>query len=113
MNMIKRALSFIVLGSLAFTNINVFGANDGGGLKNPVNINTFSDLINAIADWLLSIGLVLAPLMFIIGGVMFVTAYGNASKVQNAKNLMIYTAIGIGVILLAKSLVEVLKGFIG
>lgn len=82
-------------------------------LENPVKWGTFSELIDAIATWLLTIGLVLAPLMFVIGGIMFATAYGNASKVQSAKNLMIYTGIGIGIILLAKTLVEVLKGFIG
>ena len=86
---------------------------EGGTLPNPVKWSTFSELIDAIANWLLTIGLVLAPLMFVIGGVMFVTAYGNASKIQSAKNLMIYTGIGILVVLLAKSLVEVLKGFIG
>ncbi len=86
---------------------------EGGTLPNPVKWSTFSELIDAIANWLLTIGLVLAPLMFVIGGVMFATAYGNASKIQSAKSLMIYTGIGILVVLLAKSLVEVLKGFIG
>lgn len=84
----------------------------GGGLQNPIGIDSFSGLLDAIATWLFDIGIVLAPLMFVIGGIMLATAYGNATKVQNAKNLMLYTAIGIAVIILAKSLVEVLKGFI-
>lgn len=84
----------------------------GGGLQNPIGIDSFSGLLDAIATWLFDIGIVLAPLMFVIGGIMLATAYGNATKVQNAKNLMLYTAIGIIVIILAKSLVEVLKGFI-
>ncbi|MDD3032500.1 MAG: pilin [Candidatus Pacebacteria bacterium] len=87
--------------------------SSGGTLQNPVQWSTFSEVVDAIANWLLTIGLVLAPLMFIIGGVMFATAYGNASQVEKARKLMIYTGIGIMVILLAKSLVEILKGFIG
>ena len=85
---------------------------DGGGLTNPTGMNTFSELIDKIAEWMLNIGLVLAPLMFVIGGIMFITANGNPSKIQTAQNLLIYTAIGILIILLAKSLVEVLSGFI-
>jgi len=82
------------------------------GLVSPININSLSGLIDAIATWLFNIGIILAPLMFVFGGVMFATAFGNATKVQNAKNLMLYTAIGILVIVLARSLVDVLKDFI-
>jgi len=85
---------------------------EGGGLTNPTGMNTFSELIDKIADWMLNIGLILAPLMFVIGGIMFITANGNPSKIQTAQHILIYTAIGILVILLAKSLVEVLSGFI-
>ena len=112
MNRNKIVIFIIFLASVLFlTGVNVFASE--AALVNPVQWSTFSELIDAIANWLLTIGLVLAPLMFIIGGVMFATAYGNATKIQNAKNLMIYTGIGILVVLLAKSLVEVLKGFIG
>jgi len=93
----------------------VFAANEGvAGLTNPIpDLTTISGLIDKIVDWLLNIGLMLAPLMFVIGGIMFITANGEPAKIKNGQNLMIYTAIGLLVILLAKSLVEVLKGFIG
>lgn len=82
------------------------------GLVNPLGMATISELLDAIADWMLKIGLLIAPLVFVIGGVMFVTAYGNATKIQNAKQLMIYAGIGIIVVLLAKTLIEVFKGFV-
>ncbi|MDD4661801.1 MAG: pilin [Candidatus Pacebacteria bacterium] len=85
---------------------------EGGGLVNPVPMNNFSELIDKIAEWMLNIGLVLAPLMFVIGGIMFMTANGNPSKILTAQHVLIYTAIGILTILLAKSLVDILSGFI-
>ena len=36
----------------------------------------------------------------------------DTTKIQSAKKLMIYTGIGIIIVLLAKTLVEVLKKFI-
>lgn len=106
----KKIISFTVIGLFLAASF-AFSGN-GTGLINPVNMNSISEVLNAIANWLLNIGLILAPLMFVIGGIMFVTAYGNATKIQSAKKLMIYTGIGIIIVLLAKTLVEVLKKFI-
>lgn len=55
----------------------------------------------------------MAPVLFIIGGFMIVTAGGNPIRVQNAQRLMLYTAIGLAVILLAQALVAVIKSVIG
>lgn len=107
----KNKIIIFLVSIFFLTGVNVFASD--AALTNPLQWSTFSEVVDAIANWLLTIGLVLAPLMFVIGGIMFATAYGNASQVGKAKNLMIYTGIGIIVILLAKSLVEILKGFIG
>ncbi|HOI60235.1 MAG TPA: hypothetical protein PKU93_02820 [Candidatus Pacearchaeota archaeon] len=103
--LLLNILALLFLGGFVF-------ADGEGGLVPPIDIKSLSDLIDAIATWLFNIGIILAPLMFVVGGIMFATAFGNATKIQNAKNLMFYTAIGIFVIVLARSLVEVLQGFI-
>lgn len=88
------------------------GGTSGSGLQNPIETDSFAELLESIADWILNIGLVLAPLMIVIGGIMFITAAGEPEKVKSAKNLLIYAAIGLIIILLAKSLVEIITNFI-
>ena len=85
----------------------------GDGLCNPIGTDSFSELLETIATWIRNIGLALAPLIFVIGGIMFITAAGEPGKVQTAKKLMIYAAIGLIVILLAQSLATTFQGFIG
>ncbi|MDD4358728.1 MAG: pilin [Candidatus Pacebacteria bacterium] len=84
----------------------------GKGLVNPIGISSLSGLLIAVAKWLEKIGLILAPLFFVIGGIMFITANGDTKKIDNGKKLMFYTAIGIIVILLAESLATALQNFI-
>lgn len=82
-------------------------------LLNPLrDMNNISDVLDAVAKWMLDISLVLAPLMFVVGGIMFTTAHGDATKISNAKKLMFYTVVGIIVVLLAESLIGIFKGFV-
>lgn len=83
------------------------------GLVNPLGASSFSEIMGAIATWLRNIALVLAPLMIVIGGIMFILAQGDPGKVTKAKQLILWSAIGLIVVLLAQSLTSILKGFIG
>lgn len=83
-----------------------------GALVNPIGIGSISGVLDAVAKWMLDIALVLAPLMFVVGGIMFTTAHGDATKISNAKKLMFYTVVGIIVVLLAESLIGIFKGFV-
>jgi len=48
-----------------------------------------------------------------VAGFLYVTAAGNPQKTEQAKKIIIYTVIGLVVLLLAKGLTEVLKSVIG
>ncbi|MBI2042117.1 MAG: hypothetical protein HYT20_03845, partial [Candidatus Nealsonbacteria bacterium] len=82
-------------------------------IPNPLGVNTFEDLLNKIIGFVFWVGIVLAPIMFIIAGFMYVISGGSPQKVQTAKKIMIYTAIGLAVLLLARGLVVALKSIIG
>jgi hypothetical protein len=87
----------------------------GGGItiKNPLNVDNFPDLIDALINFIFWVGITLAPIMLIIAGLIFVTSSGSPEKVTTAKNFMIWTLVGLAVLLLAKGLVAVIKSILG
>ena len=78
-------------------------------ITNPLKYDTFSALINAIANFLFNIALALAPIMIIIAGFYFITAAGDPAKITIAKNIILYTLIGLLIILLSKGLIALFK----
>jgi len=91
------------------------GGGDGGIIKieSPINATSFEALVGGIVNFLFYIALVLAPLMIIIGAIYLLTSGGDPKKLETGKNIIIYTLIGLAIILLAKGLIAVLKTIIG
>ncbi|MDD5144666.1 MAG: hypothetical protein PHW72_00885 [Candidatus Pacebacteria bacterium] len=87
--------------------------NSAEGIQNPLKWDNFDQLVDAILRFLLIAGFVIAPILFGVAGVMIVTSSGNEKQVTQARNIIIYTAIGLTVILLAKALVSVIEKAIG
>jgi hypothetical protein len=109
----KHFILIIILLFLAFFAKDLVMAQNSTELENPLRYNDIKDLINAIIDFLFKVSIPLAGLLFIIGGFMMVMSAGDTWKLERAKNLFLYTAIGFTVILLAKGLVLVLKSVLG
>lgn len=88
----------------------------GGGvfeIRNPLEAESFEQLIGAISNFIFWIGMAIAPVMFIVAGFFFVTSAGDPKKVQTAKGVALYTIIGLVVILLASGLIKVLESILG
>ncbi len=86
---------------------------DACTIKNPLGVDNFEDLLNKIIDFIFWVGMALAPVMFIVAGFMYVISAGSPQKVEQAKKIIIYTVIGLVVLLLARGLVKVLESIIG
>ena len=83
-------------------------------LVNPLgNNSTFEQVLGAITKFIFDIGMVLAPVMLIIAGLLFVTSAGDPKRVETAKHIALYTIIGLAVLLLASGLVKVLESILG
>ena len=82
-------------------------------IDNPLAVDSFDALLDAIVNFVFWIGITLAPVMLIVAGFIFVTSAGNPERVNSAKKWALYTIIGLAVIILAKGLVAVLKSIIG
>ena len=51
----------------------------------------------------------MAPLMFIVAGFYFMASAGDPTKIKQAKDIAIYTAIGLAIVMLAKGIIEVIQ----
>jgi len=78
-----------------------------GTLANPITSTSFAALLDNVINWILNIALVLAPLIIVYGGFLYMTAAGDANKVSQGKNVVLYAVIGFILALLAKSLIGI------
>ena len=86
---------------------------DGEGLciPNPLTECTIQGLLNVIIDWLIVFSFLIATGMIVWAGVMYVTAAGNTEKVKDAQRIIIYTLIGLVVVILSKSVALIIQNF--
>jgi len=75
--------------------------------------DTIEELIDTIINFIFFLALALAPLMVLIGAFYIMTAAGNPDKVRQGTNIILYTAIGFGIILFAKGLISMVRHIIG
>ncbi len=73
-------------------------------LENPLAYDTFGELINALINIIFYLALAIAPLMIVYAAFTLMTAAGNATKVTLAKNIIIWTFVGLLVVFLARGI---------
>ena len=106
----KKTLITIALFSLILP---VVALADDVIFVNPLGTADLTQIIDRIIGFLLQIAVILAPLIFLIGGFMYLTSGGDPQKVSRGTKIMIYAAAGLLIMLLAKAFVGVLKLIIG
>src|SRR3989344_3582592 len=84
-----------------------FEANNMVG--NITNTDTFVGVIMGLVNWIAWFVGLLAVLMGLYAGILFITAGGNAETVTKARNILLYSIVGIAVAILAFSLVAISK----
>jgi len=74
---------------------------------------SFRNLILTFLNFFLGFLGLLAVIMVIYGGVLYVTAAGNQEKIDNGKKIIMYAIVGIVIILLAFALVNTILSGLG
>jgi hypothetical protein len=77
-------------------------------LSNPLSINTPQLLIGKVVDSILGVVGSLALLMFVYGGIVWMTSSGNQEKVKKGRDIIVWSAIGLAIIFSAYGLTRVL-----
>ena len=86
-----------------------FAFAQGIELKNPLQADTFEELVEGIINFIFNLALVVAPIMIIVSGFILVTSGGDPAARRRAKEILIYTVAGLFVIMTSKGLIQVLK----
>lgn len=89
------------------------GCSTGGGLRNPLqNICSFEDFVELLLQAVIRIGLPIAVLFIVYSGFLFVTAQGDTTKLQKAKDTFFWTVVGVAVFLGSWTLALIVKNTI-
>lgn len=89
-------------------------SDTGGSADNWVNkALTIKEIAMNVLDFLLSVFGVLAIIALVIGGGMYLTAYGDEKKIDSGKKIITYAIIGIVVALSALVVTRQIAGLIG
>ncbi len=73
----------------------LIGLADTLELENPLQAGSFSDILEAIANFIFTMALLIAPIMILVSAFYFVTSAGIEERIKKAKNILTYTIIGI------------------
>jgi len=85
----------------------------GISICNPLTTAKFTDVVDRILNILFFVAIAVAPVMIIVAGFRFLTGGGNPETLQGARQMLIWTAVGFGIILLSKGIVFIVRGIIG
>jgi hypothetical protein len=77
------------------------------------NAKSFLDILQTVINFLLSVVGVIAIIMLVIGGLMYLLAAGDEDRIKTGKKIVQYSLIGIAVALAALVLVTQVVAFFG
>jgi len=83
------------------------------GLKSTVTASTFTATVMNLVNWFSWFIGVIAVVMGLYAGFLFITARGEPAQLQTAKKILLYAVIGIAVAILAFSIIAIAKAILG
>ena len=98
------------VGSNPSTNSNT---NSSLTLPNPLKTKSLTELLDGIASFLLTISVVIAGIMVIIAAFQILTSAGNEEKVASGKKTILYTVIGLSIMLLFRVIIALIQKLVG
>ena len=88
-------------------------AQSDTGIPPLTKAETFTGLIEGIIDAITPIAIAAAVIMIIYAGFLFMTAGGNDDKISIARKALIWSLVGLAVILIGSGLVDIIEEILG
>jgi hypothetical protein len=82
-------------------------------IQPPLAYDTLQELVEHIANLIFTIGLVVVPLVILIGAFYVMTAGGEPKRLETGRKLIVYAVIGLAIMLFSKALVYSLRYMMG
>ena len=111
----KKIILSVFVFCLLFSPLLIKGAGGPGDFVTIPRTGGVGDILTVamtIANWLFSFLLVVAVIGIVISGYMFVTSAGDAGKTKTARDMAIYSLVGVLVASLGIVLVNWVRTFI-
>ena len=80
-----------------------------GIFKNPLKADSLTDLLAAMLDVVVQVGLVVIVFFIIFAGFQFVTAQGDTGKITKAREALVAVLIGSAIVLGSYAIASALK----
>lgn len=87
------------------------GTKDDSGVNPPDGLPLSQIALN-ILDVLLSFVGILAVIMLVVGGIMYMVAAGDETRAETAKKIVTYAVIGLGVAITSLIIVKAISGLV-
>ncbi len=81
-------------------------------LPNPLGTTSFTDVLNRILQGLTIIAIPVVAIIVVVAGFQLITSGGNPEKRTKAKDMILWAAIGFGVLLMADSVALIVKSLL-
>jgi len=108
----KKAL--LILALVVFTFAPLIASADADiVIPNPIEHESFEELIGALTDFIFSIALSGVVLGVLVGAFFILTSAGEPKKWQKGQQIILYTIIGLAILLLARGIIGVLQYVLG
>lgn len=114
----KKRISFLL--ALLFTYLIitspmclVYAGDITTGLQNPLEADSFAELIEDIIDWVANIGILIAVGMIIYSGVLFMIAGGKDEDITKAKKTLTWSLVGLAILIMGKNWVTLVRSILG
>lgn len=103
-------ISFLPLVSFAqYGSIPQGGGRSGFTIPNPIGADSLQELLQLILNIVVELGVPVVALMIIWTGFKFIWARGNPGKIGEAREALLYTLIGAGVVLGAYAISAIIQ----
>lgn len=79
-------------------------------IQNPLAIEGgLQEILALIINFLTNITFIIAPIMYLWAGFQYLTSAGDDKKIKSAKNTIIWTTVGVLIILMAEGIIYIVQ----
>jgi len=82
-------------------------------ISSPIAATSVPALVNRITNYAFYIGIILAPLMILVGAFYFMTAAGDPNRVETGKKIIFWTIVGLAIILFSRAIISIIRSILG
>lgn len=85
------------------------GGDTNYELPNPLEAETFEEVVGDIAAWVYLIAIPLATLMILYAAALFMTSGGDEEKIKRAKRALTWAIVGVGIVVIGSGFIALIK----